>query len=93
MLTDLKKGKAALQLVPKLELRLSLEKTRTKLLASEVVTADKIAKTWETAARQQAEARVRSRSWYRSPYLWFVFGTLLGVGASVGIAAGFSRFH
>lgn len=87
LLKDVKRGKAALALQPKLEHRLELEKRRTLLLELDGKTLEKIAETWRKAAEEQARARSTLMKWYHSPYLWMAVGFVAGTAATVGIVA------
>ena len=91
MLKDLKKGRAALDLQPKLEQRIELEKKRTELLSQEVATSDKIADVWRTTAEQQAKALAQKDAWWKSPYLWTAVGFVVGAATTVGISIAVKR--
>lgn len=80
LLKDLKSGRAALALQPKLERRIELGVQRVKLLELDVATSDKIGAAWRTAAEVQAKQLAKKDSAWRSPTVWFAIGLVLGIG-------------
>jgi hypothetical protein len=83
MLTDLKLGKAALSLQPKLERQIELANERIALLELDAKTLDKIAEQWRTAATSQAKVLTARRSWLHDPKFWFAAGLVLGAGGVI----------
>lgn len=80
LLKDIKAGKAAIALQPRLERRIELADRRSKLLELDSQTADKIAERWRAAAQAQAKELSKADSVWRSPILWFAIGVVLGAG-------------
>jgi hypothetical protein len=83
MLVDLKRGKGALQLQPKLEKQLRLAEERIALLELDARTLEKIGNTWRTAATSQAKVLTQRRSIWRDPKFWFAAGLVLGAGGVI----------
>lgn len=81
MLKDLKLGKAALAMQPKLELRIELEKHKTKLLELDVETVEKMSQIWKSTAEDQAKRLSKTDTFWRSPTLWFALGVVVAGGA------------
>lgn len=83
MLVDLKRGRAALELQPKLEKQVRLAEERIGLLELDAKTLEKIGTTWRVAATEQAKVLVQQRSIWSDPKFWFAAGLVLGAGGVI----------
>lgn len=86
MLRDLKAGRAALALQPKLEARIGLADKTEQLLKQQIETEEKISAEWERVAKVQTERLRDKDAWYRSSTLWFAVGVVTAVGIGFGAA-------
>ena len=87
MLQDLKAGRAALALVPKLELQVSLALRRIKLLELDNATLDKISERWRLVAVKHVKKLQSKDAWYNSAQFWFGVGGTVATAAVIGLVA------
>lgn len=86
VLKDLKAGRAAIALQPKLEARISLADKAEQLLRQQLTTEEKISAEWERVAKVQTEKLAAKDAWYRSPTLWFAVGFVAATAVGFGVA-------